>query len=67
MVVTEFKARECGPRVYTLNQALGTAVVIGIVVRQVQKNKVNKKGLRIQQQEKKKKRPLLPIPPYCNY
>lgn len=62
MVVTEFKARECGPRVYTLNQALGTAVVIGIVVRQVQKNKVNKKGLRIQQQGKKKKDPYCPSP-----
>lgn len=49
MVVTEFKARECGPRVYTLNQ------VMGIVVLKVQKNKVNKKGLRKQQQEKKEK------------
>ena len=48
--MTEFKARKCDPRVYTLNQALGTVVVMGIVVLQVQKNKVNKKGLRIQQQ-----------------
>ena len=63
--MTEFKARECGPRVYTLNQALGTAVVIGIVVLQVQKNKVNKKSLRIQQQEKKKKKKtLIAHPPH---
>lgn len=32
---------------------------MGIVVLQVQKNKVNKKGLRIQQQEKKKKKKTL--------
>ena len=64
--MTEFKARECGSRVYSL-KSLGSAVVMGIVVPQVLKNKVNEKGLEDSNRRKKKKEPLLPIPPCCNY